>query len=669
MLHLFISSIVAMVFALTPWTLMAQDIDMKRAEALIKKYTTVVERPKSCPLESKKYSDLIAKTEAIKGVLKSNCMDKEGDKMSEVLASIKEIQDELKTKNMVSSSSSSVGNLLGSLTNSDSTSTSAAGGTTAGNTNALSGLKFSALFSNITTMFKKNQCNMEDGRVLEMTADLIYDSTQLGVLAGNELGLIVAGGGFLISSALRLIDLIFKQRFDFEKTADRQSFIKLNCSFYEIRRELDQHGVFDVENNYSREDYRDAKAITESLIKEIKNLEERKVNISKTHEQMDKKTFEENVGNLDSFKKTLLKVKTYLQSGINTNSEIPSETQKLLMISKLSQDHGSLLTQLNSYRSLGLSSIPMLDDLFVMELNAFDSLNTAVFGQTLNISAKDFNENHRAKILFHIIRISDDINVKENKLAEKNNGVKKELGESIEKSKVELQSKLIEMQKVENRLGNLVSPKEYSGLDDGSENLVAILDNHQKISTQIYGEWGEKFLKFTTIKSHDEAADFSDKMARFKLRYEQVLNKKHNEKLPITYVCQDAQRLRLIYKHADSLVQEGFDFIVTNKDIIHTDVKNYYNRSLNEESNPGSTSSAVEKIQRHYKSAVLALKKLKGEEISKEDENMYLTKTFLGNNFIGKSMLEVSAAKKEAKNIQDIYDKLECQRSLVEELN
>ncbi len=668
MLHLFISTVLALVCAISPWALMAQEIDIKRADELIKKYTAVVERPKSCPMESKKFSDLIAKTEAIKGVLKNNCLNKDGDKMNEVLSSIKEIQDELKNKNMVNTSGSTVGNLLNQFSNSTTSTETNSSTSTTGNANTLSGLKFSALFSNITTMFKKNQCNMEDGRVLEMTADLIYDSTQLGVLAGNELGLIVAGGGFIVSSALRLIDLIFKQRFDFEKTTDRQSFIKLNCAFYEIRRELDQHGVFDIENNSSREDYRDAKVITESMRKELKRIEEDKINISKSHDMIDKKTFEENVGNLDNFKKTLVKTRGFLHTGISSSSELPGETQKLLMVSKLSQEYETLIAQLNFYRSLGLSSIPMLDDLFVNELKVFDSMNTGAFLQILNISAKEFNEIHRAKILFHVMRIAEDIAAKENKLAEKNQEVKKAIAENLEKSKTQLVLKLNEMQKVENRLGNLVSPKEYSGLDDGSENLVAILDNHQKISTQIYGEWGEKFLKYTTLKSFEGSQDFTAKLDRFKNKYGDVISKKSNDILPLTHVCQDAQRLRLVFKQADSLVQAGFDFVVTNKDIIHTDVKNHYNKELNESTNFGSM-SAVEKIQRHYKSAVLALKKLKGDELSREDETTYLSKTFLGGTFIGKSMIDISQAKKQARNVQDIYDRLGCQKSLVEELN
>lgn len=675
MINFFLSFVVAVVSAITPWSAFAATMNTEKADQLIKKYSVVYERPKSCPMESKKFSDLIAKTEEIKDVLKGNCLKKDSDKMNEVLESIKDIQDELKTQSLLNNSSgvNTATNVLESIISGSTTTTTATATATAATATAtatatadsktLDGLKYSKLFSNITTMFKKNQCNMEDGRVLEMTADLIYDSTQLGAISGSKTGLIVAGSGFLISSALRLIDLMIKQRFDFEKPVDRQSFVKLNCSFYEIRRELDVQGAFDIENNSSREDYRDVKAIVEEMTAELKKIDEEKVNIGKTHIEIDRITFVTNVGDVTELKKILTKVQRYLQSGITT-SEIPSETQKLMMISQLAQDYDALVSQMQQYKTLKISSIPMLDDLFINELKKFDSLNPVTFKKTMNISAKDFNENYRAKILFHIMRIDSDLSKKGQTLSEKSNKVKSDLSTNLDKKKEEYSKKLIELKKIEAKLGNIVAPKEYSGLDDGSENMVTILDNHKNISSQLYGEWGEKFLKYTTHKSLDEAKDFRGRLGMFNTKYADII--KGNKK-PIGYMCQDAQKLRLLFKHADSLVQEGFDFVATNKDIIYSDVRNHYNRNINEEETVSSGGPVV-KVQRHYKSAVLAVKKIKGESISASDHAKYFEKTGFGTYFIGKSMLEVSDAKKNAKNIQEIYERIGCQKILGSDL-
>ncbi|MGZ3788972.1 MAG: hypothetical protein ACXVLQ_10630 [Bacteriovorax sp.] len=656
--------------------LQAQELD--QVNAMINKYKITAERPNACPLESKKFVDLLAKTEAITNIFKSNCLQKDDSKMTEILTSVQDIQDELKKRNIIDktidgstiinavtgNSSSSSSTTTTSTTSSTSTSTATTNGSAV---SALSGLKFSALFSNITTMFKKNQCNLEDGRVLEMTADLVYDSTQLGLLSGNGLGLAVAGGGFAVSSALRLIDMMIKQRFDFDKNKDRQTFIKLNCSFYDIRKDLESQGALEVENNANREDLRDVKDLIEKMNASLKEMDKEKSDQQKILDSMDQETLISLVGDVTVFKKNLLRIKGYLSKGIVDSSESPSETQKLIMISSIAQDYDLLVTQLNNYRNLKISTIPMLDDLFLVELKKFDSVDPMTLNQTLSINAKEFNDNVRAKILFHVTRILNDIGAKEEMASNKNQDAKKAKVEELQKKQELYANKLAELKKIEERLGRIVSPKDYSATDDGSDNMVSMLENYKNISNQIYGEWGEKFLRYATQKSFDEAKTFNDKIDRFNKKYGEQTKKFKVDSAPSTYICQDIQRIRYSYKYADSLVQEGYDFIVTNKDLFHADAKNYYNGDLDEESSGGS--SDIEKIQRHYKSTILAMKKLKKEDVEPSDEEKYLSRSWLGTSYLGRSMLEVSAAKNAVRSIQDKFEQLNCNKILVDDLN
>ncbi len=644
--------------------LMAQDLE--KVNAIINKYKITAERPKACPLQSKKFSDLLAKTEAIKNIFKSNCLQKDESKMAEVLNSVKDIQDELKKRNIIEKTVDGK-TIISAITGSDApTSTDSTTASSGSAVTALNGIKFSTLFSNITTMIKKNQCNMEDGRVLEMTADLIYDSTQLGLLSGNQIGLIVAGGGFIVSSALRLIDMIFNQRFDFEKNQDRQTFIKLNCSFYDIRKDLESQGVLEIENNSNRDDLRDTRALIEQMIYSIKDMDKEKIDQKKKLDFMDEATVSSLVGDVAVFKKTLTRIKVYLSNGIVESNDNPSETQKLLMITKLAQDYDLVRTQLNDYRLLKVSTVPMLDDLFLMELRKYDSLDES-FYQTLNISAKDFNDNYRAKFLFHVFRILNDIAIKEELASMQNADAKKEKVQDLQKKQELYTDRLQELKKVEDRLVRVISPREYSATDDGSDNMVSLLENYKNISEQIYGEWGDKFLKYTTQKSYDETKIFNEKIDRFNKKYSDLIKNFKVDSSPANFACQDIQRIRFSYKYADSLVQEGYDFIVTNKDLFYTDAKNYYNAELDEESKGGF--SSIEKIQRHYKSTILAIKKLKNEQIDPSDEEKYLSRNFSGRSYLGRSMLDVSKAKSMARVIQDKFQQLNCNKILVDEIN
>lgn len=649
--------------------------ELEDVNTLINKYKATAERPKSCPLESRKFADLLAKTETIKNIFKSNCLQKDENKMTEVLSSVKDIQDELKKRNIIEKTVD--GNtILNAVTGNDSSSssssstsssTSSTSSTSSGSAvSALSGIKFSTLFSNITSMIKKNQCNLEDGRVLQMTADLIYDSTQLGLLSGNELGLIVAGGGFIISSALRLIDMIFKQRFDFEKNQDRQAFIKLNCSFYDIRKDLEAQGALEVENHSSVEDLRDAKDLVAKMSLSIKALELEKTNQKNALLLIDQESLTTLVGDVSQFKKDLSRVKSYLLNGVADSSDLPVEAQKYLLISKLAQDYDLLVTQLTNYRLQKISSMPMLEDLFLLELKKFDQTDPANFMVTMSVGAKDFSENQRAKLLFHISKILNDISVKEELVSTKNVELKKEKVLELQKKLDHYNAKYAELKKIEDRLNRVVSPREYSATDDGSDNMVSMIENYKNISDQVYGEWGEKFLKYTTLKSYDEVKTFSDKVERFNSKYGDI-KKSSIDSSPSPYICQDIQRIRVSYKYADSLVQEGYDFIVTNKDLFHTDNRNYYNSSLDEETLGGS--SSIEKIQRHYRSAILAVKKLKNESIDPRDTEKYLSRSFGGSSYLGRSMLDVSKAKLMAKSMQEKFEKLNCNKVLVDDLN
>lgn len=667
--------VLLMMFVLTNTTAIKAS-ELEAVDALIKRYKVTAERPKSCPLESRKFADLLAKTETIKNVFKSNCLQKDDNKMSEVLNSVKDIQDELKRRNIIEKTidgQTIVNAVIGSdgaaAASTNSTTTTSTNSTTSSGSSvsALSGIKFSTLFSNITTMIKKNQCNLDDGRVLQMTADLIYDSTQLGLLSGSEVGLIVAGGGFIVSSALRLIDMIFKQRFDFEKNQDRQTFIKLNCSFYDIRKDLEAQGALDVENNSSRDDLKEAKDLIEKTTLSLKSMEQEKIDQKKVLDSLDHETLISLVGDISLLKKNLSRIKIYLANGIVDSVSLPGETQKLMMISQLAQDYDLLVTLITHYKSLKVSSIPMLDDLFLMELKKFDPLDPIGFNQVLNSNANDFNSNQRAKVLFHVTRILNDISAKEELAGTTNLEVKKLRIAELQKRQEQYTAKLAELKKIEEKLIRVVTPREYSANDDGSDNLLSILENYKSISEQIYGEWGEKFLKYTTLKSYEETKILKEKLDRFNTKYAEKLKTFSVDSTPSPYICQDIQRIRVSYKYADSLVQEGYDFIVTNKDLFHTDSRNYYNASLDEET--GIATGSIEKIQRHYKSTILALRKLRKEEIDPADEAKYLTRSFGGSAYIGKSMLDVSAAKVLTRAIQERFDQLSCNKVLVDDLH
>ena len=625
--------------------------DFESADKLINRHEIKIERPKSCPLESKKLADFLVKLEAIKTTFKDNCTQKNNDKLDDILKSFKDMEEELKKRDLIQQSLE------------ESINESVSGDQ---NKSEINGVAFTTLFSNINSMIKKKQCSLEDGRVLQSTADLIYDATQFGLLSGSNTGVIVAGGGFLISSSLKLIDLIMRQRFDFEKVVDRQTFIKLNCSFYDIRNSLEAEGVFDVENSNSKDDLRLANLLIEEIQVEAKKIDTDISNQKDHFASLDNGMIKSKIGDIQNIKKSLNKLKESLT--INKYDNFPEETKKMLLISEIMKDYDFLILNIYSYKELKLSSIPMLDDVFIQELQKFNPIDINQVSELLKTPAATFNSTIKPNLLFHAVRILIDIETKESNVIEKNSESKKIYLANLEKNKTELNNRLVKLQTIKSKLDKIVVSKAYSALDDGSDNLVAILEDHKAISALIYGEWGEKFLKYATIKSADEIKSFNERFDRFRNKYLTGEALVSVEKKAVTYMSQDAQKLKTGFKYADSLVQEGYDFVVTNKDLFYGDVRNYYNQEIKDEDNNNFMGS-IEKIKRHYVSTVLALKVIKNEPIVKEDEEKYLSKSFGGNQFIGKSMIDNEKARKDIRLIQNKFDSFNCYKIMKEDLN
>ena len=130
-----------------------------------------------------------------------------------------------------------------------------------------------------------------------------------------------------------------------------------------------------------------------------------------------------------------------------------------------------------------------------------------------------------------------------------------------------------------------------------------------------------------------------------------------------------AEKLRLIQKRAQSLIEQGYDFLVTNKDLFYSDLKNKFFLRMNEAGKANFLLGNEEKIQRHYMSATYANKLLRNEDVSEDLKERYLTKRLYNTYYIGYPMLEMSGLTEKIHYVQDTYDRLECSKFLNKQLN
>ena len=96
------------------------------------------------------------------------------------------------------------------------------------------------------------------------------------------------------------------------------------------------------------------------------------------------------------------------------------------------------------------------------------------------------------------------------------------------------------------------------------------------------------------------------------------------------FACQDARPFRRQWKLAESLSQQGYDFVATNADLFHSDIDRIFlGRSGDRRFGIHNILSRYETIQMHHKSSIYARKLINGEEISKEKERKIPEKKIL----------------------------------------
>ena len=544
----------------------------------------------------------------------------------------------------------------------------------------INGQDISSVVSNINGILTTGQCKFKDQGFLENAADIVTSFSQMGLLVPNANGLVISAGGLALSSILRILHNLFTPLLDFSKNTERQTFIKLNCAFYDIRRDIEASGFMDIPGEHHTTDLQEVKGLVKAIDGKVKAIKKEEAEILKKIAADENASVEAGLGTLNDLAKLVAKGKTIVEKPIVDTAGVPATTIKLQVIQDLTLLRDDLRAAFQKYRDSGLSKIAVLDNMFHMELNKLEAEKFQdQYLSLLKEDNKKFNDGFRATMLFHFGRISKDIASSKASLTKKFNEETVIEGLKVPEYKKALAKKVAELTKglnetfkklkvVELRLARITKDQNYNSTDDGEENIVAILSDYGKIADQVYGEWGEKFLRYTTENSYEKNKKFEESFSKFANAHlvEEgdklvVPNASEVSELRTLYACQDAEPYRRAWKLANSLSQNGYDFLATNKDLFHSDTAESLMSGLH------LRRSDFERIQHHYKSAMFAKRKIKGGEVSKANTKKYLVKRGGHKRYLGMSMLDVNRSKAKAILLQELYERFNCGKVTSEE--
>jgi hypothetical protein len=651
--------------------------DQARARFLIQRHTNTYERPKACPLQSTRYQDILTRIQAIQTLFKESCLDEDSGRFDDILAGTATLREQLQalqnsgtdsegTDDGDDASSSDAGDILSNLPFNIPGQSSL----------QLDGANLSGVIGNITSVFNNNKCNIDRGSFLEQSADLVQNLAQLGLLVPTVNGLAIAGGGMALASLLRLIDSLFDKRFDFSNVTDRQNFIKLNCAFWDVRRDIDASGFLDVPSREHREHQVEVADLLKEVQSKLKELEQHRTLFDRLLDAAKKEAVTQELGELENLKKSVADALKLIEKPIEAGA-VPVQTQKLQVIQKLAELYPKLKGELEHYIALELASIPMLDSLLLVELRKLDHRsNPDAFMELLTMPLGDYNDSFRAGLLFHFGRINNDLQGLatriENRWMEdtevdgvKLSEIKKRFDDRYRQLHASLKTPVDGLTPVDTRLKRMIRDQQFTNSDDGTENIVNILDLYDEVTEQIYGEWGFKFLSYTTQESHSHNGEFKKLYRRFSrdhlTRNDEVPRVEDTPAMRVMFACQDGMQIRRRWRYAESLAQQGFDFVETNKELFHSDIPRVFLSTRGGRVGVHGFRSKFERIQAHHKSAVYANKIINGEDYDRDQADKYLRYRYLGNIMLG-----IHETRSDAGMVQDLIERFDCSRVLTQ---
>ncbi len=604
-----------------------------------------IKRVESCPLISNGHAGLVSKLQIITHLFKDKCLDGNQRLLDEIMKNAQALQD---TLNEVASYNTDRREInVGSIPANVAYNFDQSGEF------VVSGQQIAKLFNNINGIFRSNSCQIEDRRFLSELADVLQGFAQLGLFVPNQNGLIIAGGGLALSSILNILDSALDKRFDFEDPNSRQTFTKLNCAFYDIRKDLTNTGLIDV----ATEEHKTALVETKFWQKQLKT-------------KMDtfEKKFQARITELDDAVEAIVMDKfpkhNQLWSDLKQVSSLVksfelNQITKLFLIDQISTNARRIQQDLKVYiASLNKDNENFFESLLKKDVEKFFKENLA---ELIALDDDVFIQDFLKRLSYSVEKVFGHLDgvrgeVKEDVIANYYVGdiLLKDYLEAYtkdyKKAKSKIENLISMLVTLESKLENIIERQDYRSSKDGSDNFVSIMIMYEKIAEQIFGKHGYNFLDYTVQESNRHGDKFRTEATR-------LLGTSSLSNPNDVYFCQDAFYARNSWRVSEGLIQHAYDFIEANKDLIHSQQLNSYKRR---------EKRRIDRIKMHFESAEYAKRVLDENAGELDAANWYINSTyrlFKKHKTLGKVMLDFEATKSDAIKLQSIIHINKCEQS------
>jgi len=626
-------------------------------------------RPAFCPLNSSRNDAILSSVKNIEAIFKDDCLDGNQGTLDQVLAGAADVQDNINSSRANSGEDpvETPSNPLG---------------------DSVDGQQMASLVNGLNTLFNKNKCtSFDDTSFLEHSANVIQDFSQFGLYSPSPTGVSVAYGGLVVGSILKFINNLFEGRFEFKKDSDRVTFIKLNCSFYDVRIKMQQAGILDISTD---QHYKDLAAV-KKLIKILNDLRSGVAANKKSAMAELSKVQAAFVDTIGSEKVKFLNPLIASLEPLATKPGFPIEAQRDVILDILITKFEKLTSELESYITPKAGARLSRKNRSLSRLvNSLDEINQSEKLEKLETSSIVQFNSYVANLKYHLVRVTNDIQAKKDQalkdlskveisINEESTVKYEEIIKTLEsgngaKVDSEIERLLTDLAALKTKLLSITGKREFTSQDGADGADLRILEANDQIVGHIYGTYGEKFVSHMRKKSHKVnnlfKKDFKSFAQKNLEKDDGVYRIKDESELSSDQVdkaCVSAKNLRGTWKYSQKWAEMGYDFLSTNKDIFG-------------ETDSGFWSNDRDTIFKNSQSAILArriisaIKITKKNLIEKNDAAVFVSwqgkkltikeaKNVINEKFdytLGQSMLEIQNTRPHNGLLQTLYGQYRC---------
>ncbi|MFK7827704.1 MAG: hypothetical protein AB8G05_26395 [Oligoflexales bacterium] len=510
------------------------------------------------------------------------------------------------------------------------------------------------IFTVLKTVAHDEAClfNVKQRGLLPVVADVATNVGQVASLMPTPNGFLLGAGGISIGSTLQIIIGLFKSPFDWKEANERKQFLDLNCSFFDLRRDVEAAEIIDIRDESIDEKIANAQIAQERLLDFLNQLKEEQERFTAHFKGLKLSHVTNALGqdHLDLVS-SIDRVKYHYP-----NSPPVDEATQLKLIQEFTYE----FPKIKFLAQQKIDNPPYIDYIYeLLEQFQWSDLN-----QHVEMNKQDFSHKY-AHPLFHYLneyrnhlmvaidvenQVFLDYKILPNEMSNQ------EILDEAQTNFDEITFKIADaLSRIDTRIKILQSKdrkNSFDAYDEGAHATYDIIEEYRYIQSILTGKLGYFYMKFFRNRLKSENKHFQKNYRKFKKKYPH--QNKPIRDLELPWACRDANQLRIIWEDANSSAEVSNDFIDTNIGLFHTNVKKIrtFLKFI-----PVDVSREL-KLLHSIKSAQLAKNVLSGKELYQEkDMKKY---GFIRSHNLGELMFDLRNSEHQREEIEQFWNKHNC---------